>query len=107
MLLDANLLTNKDTWQTVASIATTVSVVFLVVGPRVKKVRDFIGFGLQEMLGVTALRQDQRDMHESNQARFGSLEDGQAVLSSTLRQLTVEVEEHHSDAEIHLKRGHA
>lgn len=109
------VLTEKDTWSVVASIATTTSVMFLVIGPRLAIVRRWVGTGLQEMLGVTRLQQQNTDLqklmaqeietrgmqHRANQREFRDMKSRITETTALAAEISERVETHMQDTALH------
>ena len=61
-------------WPNVFAFTAFLSLILFTFGPKVPLVAGFFASGIQDMLGVTALRGDMKQMHADNQAKFENID---------------------------------
>ena len=67
-------------WPNIAAFLTSATLVLFTIGPKIPRLRDWLGEGVQRMVGVTKLTERQQEMHEQNAATAQRIEGGIALI---------------------------
>ncbi len=99
-------------WADVTSFLTALTLVVAILGPKLKFVRHFMGENLQEMLGVTALKElmtteieDRVQMHAQNQREFRVVKAQIVEVSALAAEVAEKADSHYRDLMMHHHEG--